>query len=116
HAAQRGYDAVSTRDADGQHLPCEIPKFLTARAETQADLIIGGRAHLFDQMLPRRRFANRFSAWSIARCSRTNVTDSQSGFRLYSKDLLLKVCLCSYGFGLESEVFVLVGLSGLQGY
>src|SRR6185369_2734040 len=101
YALQRGYGAVITLDADGQHLPREIPKFLAARSETQADLIIGGRSHLFHQMLPRRRMANRFSAWSIARCSRTNVSDSQSGFRLYSKDLLLKARLRSDGFDME---------------
>jgi glycosyltransferase involved in cell wall biosynthesis len=113
-AMQRGYDAVITLDADGQHLPGEIPKFVAARAETQADLIIGGRSHLFDQMLPRRRMANRFSAWSIARCSKTDVTDSQSGFRLYSKNLLLKVRLRTDGFDLESEVIVRAGCDGFK--
>src|SRR5713101_1795563 len=53
YAIQNGYDVVITLDADGQHLPREIPKFLRAREETKADLIIGGRSHLFDQMLPR---------------------------------------------------------------
>ena len=113
-AVQRGYDAVITLDADGQHLPREIPKFLTARAETRADLIIGGRAHLFDQMVPRRRLATRFSAWSIARCSKTNVTDSQSGFRLYSRELLLKARLRSDGFDMESEVIVRAGCDGFK--
>lgn len=113
-AIQRGYDAVITLDADGQHLPREIPKFLVAWRETRADLIIGGRAHLFDQMLPRRRMANRFSAWSIARCSKTNVSDSQSGFRLYSKELLLKARLRSDGFDMESEVIVRAGCGGFK--
>jgi glycosyltransferase involved in cell wall biosynthesis len=113
-AMQKGYDVVITLDADGQHLPREIPKFLTARAETQADLIIGGRAHLFDQMLPRRRMANRFSAWSIARCSRTNGSDSPSGVRLYSRELLLKARLRTDGFDLESEVIVRAGCDGFK--
>jgi len=113
-ALQRGYDAVLTLDADGQHLPREIPKFLTARAETHADLIIGGRAHLFHQMVPRRRMANRFSAWCIARASMTNVDDSQSGFRLYSANLLLKARLRSDGFDLESEVIVRAGCDGFK--
>jgi glycosyltransferase involved in cell wall biosynthesis len=114
YAMQRAYDSVITLDADGQHLPREIPKFLVARAETKADLIIGGRAHLFHQMLPRRRMANRFSAWSIAHCSRTNVTDSQSGFRLYSSELLLKARLRTDGFDLESEVIVRAGCDGFK--
>jgi glycosyltransferase involved in cell wall biosynthesis len=113
-ALQKRFDCVITLDADGQHLPREIPKFLAARAETNADLIIGGRAHLFGQMLPRRRLANRFSAWAIARASGTGVTDSQSGFRLYSARLLRCVRLRSDGFDMESEVIVHAGRGGFQ--
>jgi len=109
YALEHGFDAVVTLDADGQHLPREIPKFLAARQETGADLIIGGRAHLFGQMLPRRRFANRFSARCIAFASHTDVTDSQSGFRLYSAQLLRAIRLRSEGFDLESEVIVQAG-------
>ncbi|HSY50449.1 MAG TPA: glycosyltransferase family 2 protein [Thermoanaerobaculia bacterium] len=114
YALEHGFDVVVTLDADGQHLPREIPKFLAARAETGADLIIGGRAHLFGQMLPRRRFANRFSAWCIAFASKTNVTDSQSGFRLYSAGLLRAARLHSDGFAMESEVIVRAGLDGFK--
>lgn len=114
HAMQHGYGAVLTLDADGQHLPREIPKLLACREETGADLIIGGRAHLFGQMLPRRRMANRFSAWSIARASGTGITDSQSGFRIYSSNLLRKISLRADGFDLESEVIVRAGRGGFK--
>jgi len=114
YALERGFDAVVTLDADGQHLPREIPKFLAAREETGADLIIGGRAHLFDEMLPRRRMANRFSARCIAFASKTNVTDSQSGFRLYSAHLIRSVHLRTDGFDMESEVIVHAGRRGFK--
>jgi len=114
YAIQNGYDVVITLDADGQHLPREIPKFLRAREETKADLIIGGRSHLFDQMLPRRRLANRFSAWTIAKASKTGITDSQSGFRLYSANMLRHVRLRTEGFDLESEVIVRAGVGGFK--
>jgi len=114
HALANGFDAVITLDADGQHLPAQIPKFLTAYEESGADLIIGGRAHLFDQMLPRRRMANRFSAWVIAKCSGARVTDSQSGFRLYSAHLLRSLRLRTEGFDMESEVIVLAGRKGFR--
>jgi glycosyltransferase involved in cell wall biosynthesis len=113
-ALEHGFDAVITLDADGQHLPHEIPKFIAAREETRGDLIIGGRSHLFERMLPRRRLANRFSAWSIARASGTDVTDSQSGFRLYSANLLRNVHLRTDGFDMESEVIVHAGRRGLK--
>jgi glycosyltransferase involved in cell wall biosynthesis len=114
HAIKNGYDVVVTLDADGQHLPREIPKFLKSREETKADLIIGGRSHLFGEMLPRRRLANRFSAWSISKASKTGITDSQSGFRLYSANLLRSVRLRTDGFDLESEVIVRAGVGGFK--
>ena len=112
YALANGFDAVITLDADGQHLPAEIPKFLQCRELTHADLIIGGRAHLFGEMLPRRRMANRFSAWAIAKASKTGITDSQSGFRLYSAKLLRAVHLHTDGFDMESEIIVRAGCGG----
>jgi glycosyltransferase involved in cell wall biosynthesis len=114
YALEHRFDAVITLDADGQHLPREIPKFVAAHAECGADLIIGGRAHLFGEMLPRRRFANRFSARCIAFAAKTNVTDSQSGFRLYSARLLAAIRLRSDGFDMESEVIVQAGCRGFK--
>lgn len=113
-AIENGYEGVITLDADGQHLPAEIPKFLRERASSGADLIIGGRAHLFGQMLPRRRNANRFSAWCIARCSGVRITDSQSGFRLYSGKLVRGMKLRTDGFDMESEVIVRAGRGGFS--
>jgi glycosyltransferase involved in cell wall biosynthesis len=111
-ALERGYDGVITLDADGQHLPSEIPKFVEERQESMADLIIGGRAHLFHGMLPRRRNANRFSAWSISHASGRRITDSQSGFRFYSARLLRDVKPRANGFDMESEVIVRAGRKG----
>lgn len=113
-ALDRGYDAVITLDADGQHLATEIPKFLENADLGDVDLLIGGRAHLFEHMLPRRRNANRFSAWCIAKCSGAPVTDSQSGFRRYSARLLRALKLHTDGFDLESEIIVLAGKRGLK--
>ena len=107
-------DGVITLDADGQHLPRQIPLFLEHRRTTGADLIIGGRAHLFDGMLPRRRMANRFSAWAVAKASRTNIQDSQSGYRFYSSRVLREIPLRSEGFDLETEVIIRAGVRGLR--
>ena len=113
-ARENGYDGVITLDADGQHLPSEIPKFVRRRATGGEDLIIGGRAHLFGQMLPRRRNANRFSAWCIAKCSGVPITDSQSGFRFYSARLIDGIDLRTNGFDMESEVIVRAGRRGYR--
>jgi glycosyltransferase involved in cell wall biosynthesis len=113
-AMGHGFDAVITLDADGQHLPSEIPKFVAERRASEADLIVGGRSHLFGEMLPRRRNANRFSAWSISKCAGVEITDSQSGFRLYSAKLIREVPLRADGFDMESEVLVRAGRAGYR--
>jgi glycosyltransferase involved in cell wall biosynthesis len=113
-AMERELDGVVTLDADGQHLASEIPRFLAARVETGGDLIIGSRRHLFDGMLPRRRLANRFSAWGISWAAGVPVADSQSGFRFYSTRLLRQVRLRSTGFDMESEVIVSAARQGLK--
>lgn len=113
-ALKNGFDGVITLDADGQHLAAEIPKFVAERERSGADLVIGGRAHLFGGMLPRRRNANRFSAWCIAKAAGVPITDSQSGFRFYSADLLRAFPLRTDGFDMESEVIVKAGRRGMQ--
>lgn len=113
-ARTNGCDGVITIDADGQHLASDVPKFLRVREDTKADLIIGGRAHLFHGMLARRRMANQFSAWGIAMAARTAVTDSQSGFRFYSMSMLDAIHLRADGFDMESEVIIRAGRRGFR--
>jgi glycosyltransferase involved in cell wall biosynthesis len=114
YTLEHGFDGVITLDADGQHLPSEIPKIVAARRETAADIIIGGRAHLFGEMLPRRRMANRFASWAISKGSGARIDDSQSGYRFYSASLLRAIELRSDGFDMESEVLVLAGTRGFR--
>ena len=113
-ASEQNLDGVITLDADGQHLPRQIPLFVDHRRASGADLIIGGRAHLFGGMLPRRRMANRFSAWAVAKASRTNIKDSQSGFRYYSSRVLREIPLRAEGFDMETEVIIRAGVRGLR--
>ncbi len=114
HALNLGAGAVISLDADGQHVPREIPRFIEVWKESSADLIIGSRSHLFKGMLRRRRAANKFSARSISWAAQVAVSDSQSGFRLYSRKLLETVKTEGSGFDAESEVIVLAGRAGLK--
>lgn len=113
-ALERGYGAVITLDADGQHVPAEIPRFIEHWRATGADLIIGSRRHLFSGMVRRRRMANIFSAKAISFAAGKKVDDPQSGFRLYSARLLKTITLEGSRFDAESEVIVRAGRAGLR--
>jgi glycosyltransferase involved in cell wall biosynthesis len=114
HAITNGYTAVITLDADGQHLPADIPKLIEGFERSGGDLIIGSRAHLMPQMIARRRRANRFSAWAVGFAAGAPVDDAQSGFRIYSERLLRTVNATSDGFDFENEIIVRAGRAGLK--
>ena len=114
YATERDHPAVITLDADGQHLPSDIPKFLAAWRDSAADLIIGSRRHLFGGMVRRRRLANLFSARTISFAAGVRVDDPQSGFRLYGGQVLAQVRFKGDRFDAESEIIVLAGRLGLK--
>ena len=95
----RGCDAVVTLDADGQHLPEEIPNLLGAAREG-ADLVLGTRAHLFDEMVAARRVANRLSSWAISWAAGQPLSDVQTGFpeTRFDAESAVVVRACRRGF------------------
>ena len=102
---RRGFAAVVTVDADGQHLPEEIPVLLNI-ATTDTDLILGTRDHLFAEMGQVRRMSNRLSSKAIAMVAGQSLSDIQTGFRLYSKRLIEAVGFPESRFEAESAVIV----------
>jgi glycosyltransferase involved in cell wall biosynthesis len=105
HALATGYDAVLTLDADGQHDPTEIPRFLEAWAiDPRPDLVIGRRN--FRVMPPMRRISNelggRAFSWAVGR----PIPDNQSGYRLVGRRLM-EATLASDEHGFEFEVEVI---------
>lgn len=100
-ALAHGYMAVVTLDADGQHDPAELPRFLERFAATGADLIIGQRD--FSQMPPARRIANSLGRWSFSWAVGQPIPDNQSGYRLLSRRMMEAV-LDSQEQGFEFEV------------
>jgi glycosyltransferase involved in cell wall biosynthesis len=111
----RGFDAVVTLDADGQHLPEEIPRLLRAAGENGgADLVIGSRAHLFERMHPVRRTSNRSSSRAISFFAGRRFEDVQSGFRLYTRKVIDRAGFPEPRFEAESAVVVRAVRLGLE--
>lgn len=108
----RGISAVVTVDADGQHLPEEIPKLLAAAG--QADLVLGTRDHLYEQMSSVRRASNRLSSRAISLVAGQPLADIQTGFRLYSRELIETVGFPEPRFEAESAVVVRAARNGFR--
>jgi glycosyltransferase involved in cell wall biosynthesis len=109
----RGFSGVVSLDADGQHLPEEVPKLLEAAGQG-ADLVLGIRDHLFSEMSTLRRLSNRLSSKAISFAAGQRLPDVQTGFRYYSRRLLEAVELRESRFEAESAVVVRAARRGFR--
>lgn len=106
YARKHGYEAVITMDADGQHVPDEIPKFLDAYKRFGSAVLIGNRMWNPSGMPLIRRWTNRFMSWLLSRVMGQYVPDTQCGFRMYRCDILPVVVGKSERFDAESEILL----------
>ena len=103
---QKDYEVVITLDADGQHNPSEIPFLLRIFQNVKPDILIASRAAEFGKMTFLRRFWNRLGVKAVARLCHSDITDSQSGFRLIRTSLLKEVNLSTSRFETELELLI----------
>jgi glycosyltransferase involved in cell wall biosynthesis len=103
---QKGYQVVITLDADGQHDPSEIPSLLKIFQNIKPDILIASRAAEFGKMTFLRRFWNRLGVKAVARLCHSDITDSQSGFRLIRTKVLKEVDLSTSRFETELELLI----------
>ena len=101
HSLAHGVHGVVTLDADGQHDPAEIRRFLAAYERSHPELIVGRRD--FRQMPPIRRLSNTIGGWVLSRAVGRPIPDNQSGYRLIGRQLM-DALLDSDESGFEFEV------------
>jgi glycosyltransferase involved in cell wall biosynthesis len=101
YALEYDYEAVITLDADGQHDPAELAKFLTQFEAEQSDLIIGYRH--FNEMPLVRRISNTVGTWIFSWAVGVQILDNQSGYRLLSRRMI-EALLESLEAGFEFEM------------
>jgi glycosyltransferase involved in cell wall biosynthesis len=98
---------ILTMDADGQHAIEDIPLFLEGiQTETNTGIIIGARNFTMATMPPARIFSNSVTSKMLSILCGKKILDSQSGYRMYSAELLKKIPLIFNRFELESEVIL----------
>ena len=104
YALKKGYDAVITIDADGQHDPKEIANFI--KNSKHFDIIVGSRMKEPRKMPRRRQLANKVSSFLLTKICKQRITDSQSGYRLIKKDVLKNIKLDEDRYMAETELLI----------
>jgi glycosyltransferase involved in cell wall biosynthesis len=106
---------VSLLDSDGQHLPEEIDRFLTAAVgATQATFLIGNRMNNLTGMPFIRRVANRYMSRQISRLCGQEIPDTQCGFRMLNRQLVPELLSGGNRFEYETEVLIIASRKGYR--
>jgi glycosyltransferase involved in cell wall biosynthesis len=109
---QQNFDIVITLDADRQHNPAFIPKFISQL--NLFDIVIGNRLDDTKDMPVQRILSNKITSFLLSVKTGQKILDSQCGYRGYKADLLKKVKSYSYGYEAESEMIINSARSGFK--
>lgn len=99
-------------DADGQHDPAEIPKFVETARQSGAGVVVGTRMNDTRAMPVVRLLTNRFTSWLTSKLARQSIPDSQCGYRLLRRNVLADLNLTSSRFDTETEMLIQASRAG----
>lgn len=102
-----------TIDADGQHYPDDINKFIPFLQGEDNFIIIGCRDFSGENIPGKSRFGREFSNFWLRLETGVAIGDSQSGFRAYPVKYLSKIKLDGKHYDFEAEVLTRAVWSGL---
>jgi glycosyltransferase involved in cell wall biosynthesis len=111
-------DAVIIQDADLEYNPDEYPKLLDPLLKGDADVVYGSRFLGY----PRRvlffwhTLGNSFLTILSNMFTNLNLTDMETGYKLFRTSILKQIPLCSNRFGFEPEVTAKVARLGARIY
>lgn len=106
YALDNNFDAVITMDADGQHLPQDLPLFIESAKNQDIHIILGNRMLNTEGMPILRVVTNKFMSWFISTITKQVIPDTQCGFRLIKKEVLKKIKLRTSKYETESEILI----------
>jgi glycosyltransferase involved in cell wall biosynthesis len=109
-------DMLVTLDSDGQHRISDVLPVVDPILKNQADLVIGSRFLTENQKdMPKYRKIGIKMITKLANTSlEESVTDSQSGFRAYGKNILSKITPSEKGMGVSNEILMKVSKTGFK--
>jgi len=113
-AKSLGYDTLITIDSDGQHDPNDIQKMLEIQKEHPGKVLMGSRDLEAAGAPSKSSFGNKFSNFWFHLETGIKLPDTQTGFRLYPLDPILKKKYLTKRFGFEVESIVKLAWSGVQ--
>ncbi|AGB38914.1 glycosyltransferase family 2 protein [Natronococcus occultus] len=108
YARTTDHESVVILDGDGQHYPDDIPTVAAPVETADADMVVGSR-YLEggpDETPFHRRVGQQVLDYLTFGSSGTKLSDTQSGFRAFSRDAIETLSIETSGMGVESELIM----------
>lgn len=115
HWLDRQFGHVIILDADGQHLPEEIDRFITAAiSKAEPSFFLGNRMNDLAGMPFVRRIVNRYMSNRISRICGQRIPDTQCGFRMLDRQLIPELLGGANRFDYETEMLIIASRKGYR--
>ena len=115
HWLDRQFDFVIILDADGQHRPEEIDRFVAAALTAdEPKLILGNRMKDISSMPLVRRIVNRWMSQRISAVCDQEIPDTQCGFRMLHRQLIPELLGGAARFDYETEMLIIASRKGFR--
>lgn len=112
-ALKLGADVIVNTDADGQYRADDIPTLVAPIHDHEADIVVGDRDVKGHEEFSRvKKLLQRWGSWVVRRASKTDVSDTTSGFRAYSREAALRLNVVT-SFTYTAETLIQAGRSDL---
>jgi glycosyltransferase involved in cell wall biosynthesis len=112
--ARDGVARALTLDADGQHLPHQIPVLLAASDAAPDAFVVGVRKKAGHTIRRINKFGNWFADRALRTIARQPIPDTQSGFRVYPVATTLALPTVGEHFDFETEILLRAARRGLR--
>lgn len=113
-AYEWGYRYAITIDSDAQHYADDIPVFIDRIEQVPDSLLIGARNLTADNMPSKNTFANKFSNFWYKVETGKELSDTQSGYRLYPLTKLQNIHFITRRYEFEVEIIVRAAWRGVN--
>lgn len=111
YALQKGAEKIVVMDADGQHKPKDIPRFLNALKNNE--IVFGARKT--NQKMPLvLRIGNRGLNTITKLLYDIKINDTQCGFRAFTRNAYKKIRWEAQNYDMESEMIARAGKAKLK--
>jgi glycosyltransferase involved in cell wall biosynthesis len=111
---EQGGAFMITIDADGQHIPADINKFIPLLDDSAPGIIIGSRNFDTENVPGKSVFGRKFANFWLHVETGVHIDDCQSGFRAYPVKLLNRMKFRGAHYDFEAEALARAVWAGLS--